>query len=154
MNVKTLSREDQLTLCRAVERLCGARLRDIRGFADPQDKPLLKVLDERVEDGRVQLRALERLDRGDPASIRAEDVERFIREHFPSQRRGIGEGPLTRDVALYLAECVEDERSRFYHELAAAACEPDTRELFRQLAARDEEHLKFLRTVLLYNLSD
>jgi len=149
MKIEALSKEDQLTLCRAAERLCGARLRSLRSYADPQDKPLLKILDERLEDWRTQLRALERLDRGTPGALREEDAAGFLRERFPSLRNGFGEGFVTREVALYLAECVEDERSRFYHDMAAAARDAEARVVFQQLAARDEAHLKFLRTVLL-----
>ncbi|HEX7896759.1 MAG TPA: hypothetical protein VF950_03310 [Planctomycetota bacterium] len=151
MKIEALTRSGQLALCRRVERLCGLRLRSLRRFADPQDKPLHKVLDERIADWDVQLRALERLARG--AAEPAEDAELagFLRERFPSHRNGFGEGPIHRDVALYLAECVEDERSRFYHELAGAARDGDARALFQQFADRDAAHLKFLRSVLLYS---
>ena len=153
MKIEALPKEDQLTLCRAVERACGARLRSLRTVVNSHDTPLLKILDERIDEGRAQLRALDRLDRGTDGSLREEDVERFLRERFPSRKHGLGEGPLTRDVALYLAECLEDERSRFYHEMAGAGRDAEARVLFQQLADRDEAHLKYLRTVLLFNLS-
>ena len=156
MKIEELSREGQLALCRRIERHCGLRLRSLRRFADPQDKPLHKILDERIDDWSLQLRALERLDRRSPEPPSLDDAElvSLLRDRFPSQRSGFGEGPVNRDVALYLAECVEDERSRFYHGMAAAARDGDTRALFQSFADRDEAHLKFLRTVLLYNLSE
>jgi rubrerythrin len=149
MKIESLSKEDQLGLCRDVERACGARLRDLRSFADPGDQPLKKVLDERLEDWRDQMRALDRPDRGPGAALAPEDLERFLRERFPSRKIGTGEGPLSREVALYLAECLEEERSRFYHDLAGAAGDPEARALFQKLADRDDAHLKFLRTVTL-----
>lgn len=146
MKIEALSSEEQLALCRDVERVCGFRLRSLRRYADERDLPLQKLLDERIADGRIQARALER---GTPVSLPEKDVDRFIRDRFPSQRLGFGEGPLTRDVALYLAECVEDERCRFYHEMARAASDDATRALFERMAARDAESLKFLRTVVI-----
>jgi hypothetical protein len=156
MKIQEMSREGQLALCRRVERLCGLRLRSLRRFADPQDKPLHKIIDERIDDWSLQLHALERLERQGPQPPSPDDasIAVFLRDQFPSQRNGFGEGPVNRDVALYLAECVEDERSRFYHLMAAAARDGDARTLFQQFADRDEAHLKFLRTVLLYNLSE
>ena len=148
MKIETLTRSGQLALCRRVERLCGLRLRSLRRFADPQDRPLHRLLDERVEESDLQLRALERL--GAAELPENEDLAGFLRERFPSQRSGFGEGPLHRDVALYLAECVEDERSRFYREMAAGARDGDARALFQQFADRDAAHLRFLRTVLLF----
>jgi len=155
MKIEELSREGQLALCRRIERQCGLRLRSLRRFADPQDKPLHKILDERIEDLNLQLRALERLDRRapEPPSPDDADLAGFLSDRFPSQRKGFGEGPVTRDVALYLAECVEDERSRFYQGMAAVARDELTRTLFQHFADRDEAHLKFLRTVLLCDLS-
>lgn len=150
MKIEALSKEDQLALCRAVERACGARLRSLRSFADPRDKPLQKVLDERLEDWRFQTRSIDRLDRGPGGgALKPEDLDRFLRERFPSQKTGTGEGPLSREVAFYLAECLDEERSRFYHDMAEAARDPEARVLFQQLADRDDAHLKFLRTVTL-----
>lgn len=156
MKIERMSGDEQVALCRKAERLCGRRLRDLRRFADPHDRALHKILDERIEDLNLQLKALERLGRGaaPDGPGESEEAGRFIRSRFPSHTNGFGEGPLIRDVALYLAECLEDERSRFYHEMAAAAREEEARSLFQQLADRDEAHLKFLRTVLLVNLAE
>lgn len=145
MKIENLTREGQLGLCQRAERLCAARLRSVRRTADPRDPALHRVLDERIDDWSAQLRALERLGRGEAGP----DDEGVLREAFPSLRSGVGEGPLNREVALYLVECVEDERSRFYHRMAAAARDGDARALFQQFADRDEAHLKFLRTVSL-----
>lgn len=153
MRLERLSGDEQLALCRRAERLCGRRLRDLRRYADPQDKALHKLLDERIGDWGLQLKTLERLATG-PAPEEDAETLRFLRGRFPSQANGYGEGPIGRDAALYLAECIEDERSRFYHEMAAAARRDDARALFQQLADRDEAQLKFLRTVLLVNASE
>jgi len=149
MKIEDLSRAGQLTLCQWAERLCGLRLRSLRRYADPQDKALHRVLDERIDDWSPRLRALDRLGREDASAADDEDIAKLLRDGFPSQRSGIGEGPLNREVALYLVECLEDERSRFYHGMAAAARDGDARALFQQFADRDEAHLKFLRTVSL-----
>ncbi len=148
MKIEDLSRAGQLTLCQWAERLCGLRLRGLRRAADPQDKALHRVLDERIDDWSPRIRALERLERGE-AEAGDEELARILRDGFPSQRNGIGEGPLNRDAALYLVECMEDERARFYHGMAAAARDGEARALFQQFADRDEAHLKFLRTVSL-----
>ncbi len=148
-----LSLKERLALCERAEAACVERFREIAGRSDPSDKPLLGLIRDLVAEEEGHLADIRRFSEKVPAPpgwrLDEELLARLIRLRFPSFGRVFGEGFLSRDVALYFAECLEMESSRFYRALADGAPDGESRDFFRRVAEGEESHLKCLQTTLL-----
>ena len=153
MELSDLSLKERLAVCERAEGACAERLREIAGQADPGDKPLQGFLQSIVAEEENHLSDIRKFSEKVPApgAWQLDDVllDYLLRLHFPSFRQGFGEGLLSRDNALYFAECVEKESSRFYRDLSEEAPDPESREFFRKAAEDEESHLKCIQTTLL-----
>jgi rubrerythrin len=153
VEIQDLTLKELLALCERAEGACARRFREIAGQADPKDTSLQEFLRNLVSEEEAHVEDIRRFGR----NVRAPDVwrlddvllERVLGRHFPSFAQEFGEGNLSRDVALYLAECVERESSRFYRELSEGAPDPSARDFFRKVAEGEESHLKCIQTTLL-----
>jgi hypothetical protein len=74
---------------------------------------------------------------------------RLIGRYLTSLRKSFGEGPLHRDVALFLAESLEEETSRLCRVLAEHAKDCRISALFSDLATREQGNFRYLREVVL-----
>ncbi len=153
VELKRLSLKEWLAVCERAEGACVRRFREIAEQADPGDQPLLGFLKDLVSEEEGHLSAIRRFSEKlpGPEVWRLDEMllEHMIRSHFPSFSRGFGEGRLSRDNALYFAECVEKESSRFYRDLSDGAPDPEARDFFRRVAEGEESHLKNIQTILL-----
>jgi rubrerythrin len=153
VEIQNLSLKEWLAVCERAEGACARRFREIAGQADPKDQSLLDFLRNLVSEEEGHLADVRRFGEKvqGPGVWRLDDalLEYVLKHHFPSFSQGFGEGNLSRDVALYLAECVERESSRFYRDLSAGAPDPAARDFFRKAAEGEESHLKCIQTTLL-----
>ena len=153
MELRELSLKEWLSVCERAEGACAQRLREISGRADPADAPLLRFLGSLVSEEEAHLDAIRQFSRkvpGPPVWLLDEMLlDHLVRSRFPSFGQGFGEGRLSRDNALYYAECVEKESSRFYRALSEEAPDPESRDFFRTVAEGEESHLKHIQTTLL-----
>jgi hypothetical protein len=151
--MKELSLKILLSLCRRA-RLDGVgRLRSILDRTDPHDVSLRRYL---VGLFRLQEERLQETERFDsrvdaPVAWRPDEAKarRLLKRFFPSVSKGLGSGPVDREVAMHFVERLEEENARFYHLLAARAPDVDSRGFFRQEAEGEESRLKHNREVLL-----
>jgi hypothetical protein len=86
---------------------------------------------------------------GSSRRLTADGIREFLRTSIPSLNKRFGEGTLHRDIALFYAESLEEEASRFYRMLAEHAREAEARSLFSDLSNRERGKLRFLREVVL-----
>lgn len=104
-------------------------------------------------DASVQAKAVEEHENQLPEEShlpsRAEQAVRLIRSYLTSLSRSFGEGHLHRDIALFLAESLEEEASRLCQVLAGHLRESQAVRLFSDLSERERGHLHFLREVVL-----
>jgi len=153
VEIKDLSLKEWLAVCERAEGACVRRFREIAGQSDPGDTSLRRFLQNLVSEEEGHVEAIRRFGEGvrGPDVWRLDDIllDHVLKRHFPSFGQGFGEGNLSRDVALYLAECVERESSRFYRDLSEGASDPAARDFFRKVAEGEESHLKCIQTTLL-----
>lgn len=140
-------------LAREAGEECYARFARIALASDPDDHALQELLARMAREAYLQVQAFEKFElppapagRG---TVSFEDLRKFIRKALPSLDKGFGEGILHRDIALFYAESLEEEASRFYRMLAGHARESRSRELFTDLSERERGKLRFLREVVL-----
>jgi rubrerythrin len=149
LDLENLSAEELTLIGREAAEECGSRFREIAEASDPCDTALRELLGSMATEVLAQVQS----EHGDPfgASCRrtAEGVREFIRASLPTLTKRFGEGVLHRDIALFYAESLEEEASRFYRMLAAHARESRARKVFEELSDRERVKLRFLREVVL-----
>ena len=153
LDLHEVATQDLATIGRQAGEECESRLRQIAQASDPADIALQELLARMAAEIRQQARTIQ--GPRDPFVLLAgsrlapEDVREFILASLSSLTKGFGEGRLHRDNALFFAESLEEEVSRFYRMLAAHARETNTRTYFSDLSEREHERLRFLREVVL-----
>lgn len=153
MDLGRLSLKERLLLCERVEEACLRRLHEIARRSDPGDGPLRDFLGHLIREEEGHLAGVrgfaERTLPPVPDGAAGALLESMILSRFPSLSQGFGEGILSRDNALYFAECVQKESSRFYRELSDGAPDAESRDFFRRAAEGGESLLKHIQTILL-----
>ena len=141
-----------LLLCRGAFALCQRRLENIVTLADPHDQPLRRLIQERIAeeiDVATAYRALDWNIPGSQQKIEMSELDAVLGRWFPSASGKFGEEALNRDIALYFAERVEEERARFLMELAQAVSEELLALEFFNEHERGLRRITHLRTVIL-----
>jgi hypothetical protein len=142
-----------LTVGRRALEMGARRFDEIARAADPSDGPLRDVLRKMSLDAELQAAAVEEHENVMPEearlSCKPEDGLRLIRGYLISLRKGFGEGPLNRDVALFLAESLQEEMLRLCRVLAGHAREWGVGRVFSDLAEREQVNSRYLREVVL-----
>ncbi len=137
---------------RALE-MGARRFDEIARAADPGDQPLREILHKMSLDAALQAATVEGQENIMPEEVRLsckpEDGLRLIRGYLTSLKKGFGEGPLHRDVALFLAESLQEEMSRLCRVLAGHARECRVGRVFADLAEREQGNFRYLREVVL-----
>jgi rubrerythrin len=146
--LKELSSADLARVCRQAGQECSFRYGQISRAADPSDRALQDLLMRMARETQLQADAIE----GEAAagsSLSSVQIRETLRTELPSLTKGFGEGVLHRDIALFYAESLEEEASRFYRTLAGHAREWQVREHCFDLSERERGKLRFLREVVL-----
>jgi hypothetical protein len=148
-----LDTAELLTVGRRAFELGAQRIDQIAEMADPTDQPLREVLRKMSLDAQMQAASVEQLEillPDEPAiSTKPEEGMRLIRSYLTSLTKSLGEGPMHRDIALFLAESLEEETSRLCRVLAGHAREGRARNVFAALAVREQGNFRYLRDVVL-----
>jgi rubrerythrin len=147
LDLKELSSADLARVCRQAGEECSFRYGQIARAADPSDRALQDLLMRMARETQLQADAFE----GESAagSLSSVQIRETLRTELPSLTKGFGEGVLHRDIALFYAESLEEEASRFYRTLAGHAREWQVREHCFDLSERERGKLRFLREVVL-----
>jgi len=153
MKLEELTLRERHEFAVMVTLACVRRLEALTRRSDPEDVAVHRLLDnlaKKALDRAMELESfrLRVLSRG-PSRLSRKFAEELIRLHFPSFSRPLGEGPLDREGATYLAECLEEECANFYQSLAEGLEEGDSHTLFQSLGRQDLSFLAFVRHVLL-----
>ncbi len=146
LDLEKLSPEQLTAVTRQAGEECAVRLRQIAEASDPLDSALQALLSEMAEEASLQVQAIPD---GSSRRMIADGVREFIRTSIPSLGKRFGEGTLHRDNALFYAESLEEELSRFYRMLAEHARAAEARTLYTDLSNRERGKLRFLREVVL-----
>jgi rubrerythrin len=153
IDLETLSPEDLALVCRKAGEECGNRYYEIARAADPSDQSLRSLLETLADQTRrdaSEISALEQeASQAGPARLDPDRVLRLIRSTLSSLSKKFGEGKLHRDNALFFAESLEEELSRFFRMMAEHARETKFRSLCHRLSERERSKLQFLREVVL-----
>lgn len=153
MILEDLSLKQLLELAHRAEEMCLRRLGEIHAGSDPTDLPLQELLadlsSEVINHANAFWEYRARVESPDSGPLPPEDAERLILWRLPSIARGFGEGLLDRDLALFFAESLEEEASRFYKALSQHAPDGESRGFFMNMAERDRVSLDHLRQVVL-----
>jgi hypothetical protein len=150
LDLEKLSAGELATLSGQAGEECGRRFRLIAQAADPSDLALQSLLSAMAAETELQvLREEESLPFGSGQRRTPNGIREFIRTSIPSLTKRFGEGTLHRDNALFYAESLEEEASRFYRMLAEHAREAEARSLFTDLSDRELGKLRYLREVVL-----
>jgi hypothetical protein len=152
MRFEELSPRQVLEVSRQAARLCAGRYRELAATSDPGDEALHRLLETQAGDEGACAEEIEQLAEAilpdsDP-SLDERAGRTLIADHLPSLTRRLGEGPLDRDIALYVAECLQEESSRFHRALADFAPDEESQTLLERVALREWAHLAQLRSVL------
>jgi len=153
LDLERLTPQDLATLgCHAAEE-CERRFRGIAQASDPADAALQELLREMADEAHLQVEApaeeRRQLPFGSGRRVTPDGIREFIRASLPSLTKRFGEGTLHRDIAMFYAESLEEEATRFYRMLAEHAHEAGTRSRFVDLSDRERGKLRFLREVVL-----
>ncbi len=142
-----------LALGRRAFEMGARRLDQIAGAADPRDEALRGILRKRALDFDLRAAEVEQRENVLPEECRLaaspEQAVTMIRGYLSSLGKGFGEGPLSRDNALFFAESMEEETGRLCRVLAQHAREWPVSRLFSDLADQEQKSLRFLRDVVL-----
>ncbi|HLY75433.1 MAG TPA: hypothetical protein VKU80_15030 [Planctomycetota bacterium] len=129
------------------------RLRKLLRWSDPRDEELQGFLGSLIQNEERRMGELEdagrRIDRSGPCRLRHAQILALLKEYFPSFFKHLGECPIDREHGMYLAECLEEESSRFYRQMVRSALDPSSRELFLRLKKEDDSFLQLVRDVVL-----
>ena len=139
--------------CRALE-LGARRFKAIAAAADPSDLALREVLQRMSQDADEQVATIKELETRQPTNgefrpSALEQGSQLIGQYLTSLKKSFGEGPLHRDIALFLAESLEEETSRLCRVLAEHAKDWKVVTLFSDLATREQGNFRYLREVVL-----
>lgn len=153
LELKELSTPELSMIVRQVGEECVRRYADIAVATDPSDLALHDLLVTLAAEAYRQACVLQSA-QGDGAfgsgcRLNPEGVRELIDHSFSSLSKGFGEGTLHRDNALFYAESLEEEASRFYRMLAEHARESKTRSACSELSEIERDKLRFLREVVL-----
>ena len=144
---------DLLALGRRALELGARRFDEIARASDPEDRPLRDLLRKMALDAELQAAAVEQQENLIPEesglSCTPGDGQRLIESYLTSLTKRLGEGPLYRDIALFLAESLEEETSRLCRVLAGHAREWRVSQVFSEVADREQGNFLFLREVVL-----
>jgi rubrerythrin len=144
---------EMVTMGRQAVSSCARRLDEIARASDPADQPLLDLLRKMALEQDIHAAELEQLenlyDEDSPLPSRSESARQLILGILTSLSKRMGEGPLLRDAALFYAESLEEEASRFFRTLAGHARESRVVERFFELATWEHDNVSFLRDVVL-----
>jgi hypothetical protein len=153
MTLETLSTGDLAVLCRKAGEVCARRFKLIADASAASDHPLQDLLPRIAADAEREIQTHLEVEFPDPeggsSQLAPEDAMSLIRGHLTSLSKGFGEGMLHRDVALFLAESLEEEVSRFYRTLAEHASGSEASAILRDLSQRERMKLRYLREVVL-----
>jgi len=149
LDLEQLSTQDLSTLGRYAAEECERRFRGIAAASDPADAALQELLRDMAEEARLQGEEDRRLPFGSGRRMSPDGVREFLRASLPSLAKSFGEGTLHRDIAMFYAESLEEEATRFYRMLAEHSHEAGTRSRFVDLSDRERGKLRFLREVVL-----
>jgi hypothetical protein len=148
-----LETTELLTLGRRAFELGAQRMDQIADMADPGDEALQQLLRKMSLDAQIQAAAVEQLENlipeEPPISATPGEGLRLIRSYLTSLTKSLGEGPVHRDIALFLAESLEEETSRLCRVLAGHVREGRARNVFADLAEREQGNFRYLRDVVL-----
>jgi rubrerythrin len=148
-----LSSCELLALGRRAVELCARRFKELAAASDPADRPVRELLLRMALDGELHAASVERKGNLLPEDSRLpskpEEDLGMIRTYLTSLSKTLGEGPLHRDVALFLAESLEEEASRLFRVLAGHAREAQAMTVFSDLAEREQGNFHYLREVVL-----
>jgi hypothetical protein len=147
LDLEKLSPKELTAVTRQASQECALRLRRIAEASDPSDSALQGLLGKMAKEAQLQAQSLQEEDFSPRLS--ADRVREFIRASIPALGKRFGEGALHRDNALFYAESLEEEASRFYRLLAEHAREAKTRTFYTDLSDRERGKLRFLREVVL-----
>lgn len=145
-----LSARELAILSRRAEEECSRRFRQIAEAADPSDLALQTLLRDMAVEAELQT-PLEEMGPSFGFGLRMTPtgIRELVQASIPTLTKGFGEGTFHRDNALFYAESLEEEASRFYRMLAEHAREAESRNLFTDLSDRERGKLRFLREVVL-----
>jgi rubrerythrin len=150
LELNGLSTQELSDLCRHGGQVCVSRFRQIAEAADPADRPLQELLSQMAKGADLQARAIPEVEEPSSQQLRPRgEMMELIRSYLTSLSKGFGEGRLHRDIALFLAESLEEEAARLYRTLAEHAREWRSRALFLELSECERGKLRFLREVVL-----
>ena len=147
-SVGTLPIQERVHLARQAAEIRLRRLEAITRFSDPQDAPMRDLLRTLTSQASLGLDRLRRIRTGG-MWIEDERARVLLREWIHSAWQRFGEGPLDREVALYLAEALLDECAGFLVALSKGATEPGVRTCLEDLAENCRRHLEHVRQVIL-----
>ena len=137
-----------LLMAEQATRIRMGQLQRILEWIEPEDASLRDLLEEMAADTRMR-RDLIELKIRQTSFLRPRNLElKNVRSSFPSLSHDLGEGPLSRDIALYLIELLEEESATFYQELAQQAADETTLHFFLEISGGELKHLDYLRTAL------
>jgi hypothetical protein len=151
-DLEDLAIREILGICAHAHRICVDRFGDIGRNSDREDRSLQQLLEDMAEKAKRQSQVVEEYERGlsDPApDMKVDEMKRLIRKSFTSLSQSFGEGVLHRDIALFFAESLEEEASRFYRRIAELAPDWDARDFFLEMSERERLELRHLRDVVL-----
>lgn len=147
-SVGTLPLQERVHLARQAAEIRLRRLEAIARFSDPQDTPVRELLRTLTSQASLGLDRLRRIRTGG-MWIEDERARALLREWIHSAWQRFGEGPLDREVALYLAEALLDECACFLVALSNGATEPAVRKCLEDVAENCRHHLDHVRRVIL-----
>ena len=153
LDLERLTTQELSTLGRYAAEECERRFRGIAAASDQADAALQELLREMADEAGYQVEAPAEEDRrlpfGSGRRMSPDGVREFLRASLPSLAKSFGEGTLHRDIAMFYAESLEEEATRFYRMLAEHSHEAGTRSRFVDLSDRERGKLRFLREVVL-----
>lgn len=147
-SVGTLPLQERVHLARQAAEIRLRRLEAIARFSDPQDAPVRDLLLTLTSQASLGLDRLRRIRTGG-MWIEDERARVLLREWIHSAWQRFGEGPLDREVALYLAEALLDECACFLVALSNGTTEPAVQRCFEDVAENCRRHLEHVRQVIL-----
>jgi rubrerythrin len=144
-----------LALGRRALEMGAGRLTQLAQAVSPDDQPLRALLREMALDSELRAHEVEQHENVIPEeselAAAPEQALSLIQGYLTSIPKRLGEGPLSRDAALFFAESLEEETSRLCRVLAEHAREWPVIRLFSELAVREQKNLHYLREVVLQN---
>lgn len=142
-----------LALGRRAFEMAARRLDQIASASDPRDEALREILRKMSLDSDLRAAEVEQRENVLPDECRLsaapEEALALIRGYVSSLGKSFGEGPLSRDAALFLAESLEEETGRLCRVLFQHSREWPVSRLFSDLADQEQRNLRLLREVVL-----